>query len=128
MNAERMIEALARHERAMQHLAEIKDQIGNSLRQCPIEIQVQGLWQSIVETGHLFDEKGRTKTHLWHALNGRGDGDVIEYLADDETGCPHCAKAFALILQRKDARQELGVARRLIRHYGKLALAVGGAQ
>ena len=120
----KMIEALARHERAVQSVEEIKDQIGNALKKCPIEIQLQGLLQSMANVDHLFDEKGRTKTHLWHALNGRGDGDVIEYLADDETGCPHCAKAFDLILQRKKARQELGNARRLIRYYGKKALAM----
>ena len=29
------------------------------------------------------------------------DGEVIEYLADAETGCQHCAEAFDLILQRE---------------------------
>lgn len=124
-----MVAALARHERAVQTVAEITSQIGKALQQCPVSVAVS---QSVFTDGdvdELYDARYRVKTHLWHALSGRGqdwldDEEVIEYLADDETGCPHCAQAFDLILQRKQARQELGAARRLIRHYGKRAMAL----
>ena len=126
-----MVAALARHERAVQSVAEIKDQIGKALGQCSVEKEYLRRMRGWEPIDDLYDEKGRTKTHLWSALNEcgserRSDGEVIDYLADDETGCPHCAKAFDLILQRKTARQQLGVARRLIRHYGKRALAMQG--
>lgn len=137
----KFVEVLARHERAILSVAEITSQIGKALKKCPVQLELDAAYDLQWKEGdysnieRLTDEQGRTKTHLWHALSGRGqdyrgDGDVIEYLADDENGCTHCAKAFDLILQRKKARQELGAARRLIRHYGKRAMAelAGGDQ
>lgn len=121
--------ALARHELALQRLAEIKVQIGAELSKCPIQIELERLWSSISlpSADHLVDQKGRTKTHLWDAFNygGLEIDEITQYLADD-TGCPHCAKAWDLILERKNARQEAGIAKRIIRYYGKVAIRLTG--
>lgn len=128
----KFIKALARHELALQGVAEATRNIGHALSGCPIQVELDTEldWQ-LTGGGHsridqLTDPRGRTKTHLWLAFLGDGqdrldDDEVTEYLADEETGCPHCAKAWMLIHERKKARQELGVARRLIRYYGKRA-------
>lgn len=135
-----MVAALARHERAIQGVAAATSSIGKALQKCPIQVELdRALGQLRALDGcaaidSLRDEKYRTKTHLWGALSGDGqdrldDGEVIEYLADEETGCPHCAQAWELILKRKQARQEVGIAKRLIRYYGKQAIALqDGAQ
>jgi hypothetical protein len=134
MSTAKFVKALARHELAVTGLAAATSAIGSELAKCPIQKELDkhydlqwqggGYWQ--IE--QLTDDKGRTKNHLWHALNTgerrRYDDEVTEYLADEETGCPHCARAWELVHERKKARQELGVARRLIRYYGKLALAM----
>ena len=119
---QRAMAALARHERAVQVVAEITSQIGKALKKCPVnEIIEQSLFTGDA-VDLLIDNKGRTKTHLWHALNGRDDDEVADYL--DGEDCEHCAQAWALILNRQQIRQEVGIARRLIRHYGKLAIAM----
>lgn len=134
-----MVSALARHERAIQGVAAATSSIGKALKQCPIQIELdrarEQLWTREVYAAidSLRDEKGRTKTHLCGALSGDGQdrmdtGEVIEYLADEETGCPHCAQAWELILKRKKARQEVGVAKRLIRYYGKQAMVMQGGE
>lgn len=135
MSTERMIEALARHERAIQAVASLKTKIGEELSKCSVEAELERRWKDTGYPGELVDSKVYTKTHLWEALNERaGDGgygerglnagEIVEHLADSE--CQHCMAAWELIQQRKDARQELGIARRLIRHYGKKALASAG--
>lgn len=135
----KFIKALARHELAVQALASATKDIGYALSECPIQVELEAeLDRQWTGGGHsrieqLTDNKGRTKTHLWQALNGDGqdrldDDEVAEYLADEESGCPHCAKAWVLIHERKKARQELGVARRLIRYYGKLAVKLVEAE
>lgn len=134
----KFIKALARHELAVIGLAAATRRIAETLDGCPVQAE---LANSIVQQWNgggcstiesLTDDKGRTKTHLWRALNTgdrrRYDDEVTEYLADEETGCQHCAKAWVLIHERKKARQELGVARRLIRYYGKEAVKLVEAE
>lgn len=128
----KFVKALARHESAFAGLAAATSAIGSELGKCPIQkeldkhydLQWQGGGYEIINS--LKDDKGNTKTHLWHAFNYGSerlyDDEVTEYLADEDTGCPHCARAWELIGERKKARQELGIARRLIRYYGKQAL------
>jgi len=133
MSVDKFVKALARHELAVKALATATKHIGYALGECPIQkeldkeydLQWRGGGYSKIE--QLTDSKGNTKTHLWHAFNFGTqerlyDDEVTEYLADEENGCAHCAKAWELIQDRKKARQELGVARRLIRYYGKQAL------
>jgi hypothetical protein len=133
MAMNKFVKALARHELAVNGLAAATSAIGNELAKCPIQVELDRLlglqWngESYSEADKLRDNQYRTKTHLWRAFSGDGqdrldDDEITEYLADDETGCPRCARAWELIHERKKARQELGVARRLIRYYGKQAL------
>ena len=129
----KFIAVLARHEMAVRALAHATKAIGYALGECPIQVELDNEYDLQWKGGgysrieQLTDDKGRTKTHLWQALNGDGedrldDGEVIEYLADEETGCPHCAKVWELIQKRKKVKQDLGVARRLVRYYGKEAI------
>lgn len=129
----KFIKALARHELAVAGLSAATKNIGYALGECPIQkeldkrydLQWNGGGYEIIN--QLTDGKGNTKTHLWSAFNYGAqerldDDEVAEYLADEESGCAHCARAWELINDRKKARQELGIARRLIRYYGKQAL------
>lgn len=122
----KMIIALAKHEQAKEAVSDLSSAIGRALCECSIEREIEKILREWGSIEHFYDEKGRTKTHLWQALNGQGydrlDGEVTEYLSSEETGCPACLKAWEFIQQRKDAKQHLGVARRLIRHYGKRAI------
>lgn len=135
----KMIEALARHERAVQAVDEIRKQIGDALGQCPAEREVERRMREWKPIGDLYDEKGRTKTHLWHAFRvrepsscgygsvGLGDDGIDDALSPgSEFECEHCLHAWRLIIARKKARQDLGAARRLIRYYGKKAMAMQG--
>jgi len=123
--------ALAAHEKALQEAKAITRRIGEAIARCPVSVEVAQSWDTGAEVAHLTDEKGKDKTHLWEALNERaGDGgysergldagEIVEHLAASE--CPHCIEAWELIQQRKDARQQLGIQRRLIRYYGKRAM------
>lgn len=129
----KFIKALARHELAQQEVKRLKSAIGDSLYQCPIEKSVgmmSGFWEDLIDAG------GRIKNHLWHAMREATDGgdyprlltkgEIDGYLADDETGCPHCLQAWHLIQQRKAARQELGAAKRALRTLGKSAIKMTG--
>ena len=127
---QKCVAALAAHEKAMQAVKAITLRIREEFALCPVSVEVMQ-WDARANINHLFDDKGRIKTHLWQALNeiacdgGYGErgldaGEVVEHLAASE--CPHCIEAWELIQQRKDARQQLGIQRRLIRYYGKRAL------
>jgi hypothetical protein len=126
---DKYIQALARHERAQQEVKRLKKAIGGSLDLCPIEKSVgmmSGDWEDMIDAG------GRIKNHLWHAMREATDdgdyprlltkGEIDGYLADAETGCPHCLEAWRLIQQRKVARQELGAAKRVLRALGRAAV------
>ena len=122
---DRIIAAIVRHERAQQEIKSIKASIAESIAKCPISIEAE-------KDSRLFDEKYRTKTHLWEALNEvveidawgctrRLNSDEIdEYLHCSE--CKHCMHAWELIIKRKSARQELGSAKRAIRNIGRALL------
>lgn len=135
----KFIKALARHELAVQALASATKDIGYALSDCPIQVELdveldrQWTGGGSERIRQLTAAGGRTKTHLWMAFLGDGqdrldDDEVTEYLADEETGCRHCAKAWELIQGRKNVKQELGVARRLIRYYGKQAVGLVEAE
>lgn len=136
MNLSKMVAALARHERAAQSVAGMKAKIGEAIALCPVQLDIERSWQG--EIGHLIDENGRAKTHLWHAFRvrepsscgwgqvGLGDDGIDDALSPgSEFECEHCLLAWRLIVERKHARQELGIARRLIRHFGKQAISFG---
>lgn len=135
----KFLKALARHELAVNGLATATKAIGSELAKCPVQVELDRLldlqWNgaSYSDADKLRDNQYRTKTHLWHAFTGDGqdrldDDEVTEYLTDEETGCPNCARAWELIHERKKARQELGIARRLIRYYGKQAVKMVEAE
>lgn len=141
MSIERKIlEALARHEKACQAVECLSRGIGEALAKCSVVVRLSDYTISNAERAELFDEKtGKDKTHLWQAFQVRepsscgwgevpmGEDGISDALSEgSEFECEHCYQAYHLILQRKSARQELGVARRLIRHYGKKALASAG--
>lgn len=123
--------ALAAHEKALQAVKAMTRRIGEAISSCPVSVEIAQSWTTGADVAHLTDNKGKDKTHLWEALNERaGDGgysergldadEIDESLANSE--CPHCIEAWELIQQRKQARQQLGVQRRLIRYYGKRAM------
>ena len=126
------LDAIMRHERAAQEVAGLTRRIGVKLGHCSIS-------KMPADDETLIDEKGRLKTHLWHAFATRepsscGWGEVgldDEGIADalssgSEFACRHCKRAWQLILRRKVARQELGNARRAIRTMGRAALSAQG--
>lgn len=129
------LDAIIRHERAAQKVAGLTRRIGVKLGHCPIS-------QMPADDSSMIDSKGRLKTHLWRAFNhrepsdcgygemGLGEDGVADALSrGSEFACRHCKRAYQLILRRKDARQELGNAKRAIRTLGRAALsAQGGAQ
>lgn len=123
----KIISALASHERAMQVVAFLSSGIRREIALCPVSVKVRQ-FDSSADLASLSDDKGRTKTHLWHALNTMVDGhppcEVAVADSLEEAGCHHCIAAWDLIQQRQQARKHLGVQRRLIRHYGKKACAL----
>lgn len=123
------MDVIVRHERAKQEVDSLTWRIGVKLGHCSLS--------KVICDGPFggTDDKGRTKTHLWHAFNhketsscgyGRvglceeGISDALS--SNSEFACRHCKRAWQLILQRKHARQELGNARRAIRAMGRAAL------
>lgn len=123
----KIISALANHERAIQAVASLTNRIRKEIELCPVSMKVMN-WNLSENIDNLFDDKGRIKTHLWHALNtmvdGRSPCEVAVADSLEESGCQHCTAAWELILQRQQARKHLGVQRRLIRHYGEKACAL----
>lgn len=134
MNAERFIQALARHETARQVVDALSKRIGAAINRCPIAIRA-GDWSiSNLERGELWDEAtGRHKTHLWMAYNARAvygehfdEEGQSDSLQPSNGGCRHCLRAFKLIKQRKAARKELGYSKLAIRALGKEAIKLVG--
>lgn len=125
------MDVIVRHERAAQAVDSLTRRIGVKLGHCSIS-------RMPADDGSLYDEKSRVKTHLWHAFNhrepsdcgygmtGLGQDGIEDALSSNsEYACRHCKRAWQLILLRKEARQELGNARRAIRTMGRAALAKG---
>lgn len=129
---QKCVAALAAHEKALQAVKAMTRRIGDAIARCPVSVEIAQSWKTGANVAHLTDEKGKDKTHLWQALTKRvgcdsGYGvraldaeEINDELHDPE--CPHCIEAWELIQQRKDARQQLGIQRRLIRYYGKRAM------
>jgi len=124
MSAAKMIAVLARCERAMQRNEALTVRIKASLIRCRTVKAFSGATFLEKNAGGFFDGEGRIKTHLWEAYS-EYDADEVsqeEHLRDPDDGCRHCYSAWRLVRLRKKARQELGAARRLVRHYGKEAI------
>lgn len=123
----KIISALAGHERAAQAVESLTSRISGEIALCHVSVTVRDSDPN-ADIDNLFDDHGRLKTHLWHALNTMIDGhppcEVAVADSLEESGCQHCTAAWELIQQRQQARKHLGVQRRLIRHYGKKACAL----
>lgn len=129
---ERAVAALIRYESAAAELTRIKKAIVTTLEQCPITIEA---YKTFDDKSPLWDNS-RVNHHLHQALTATVSDYCSERRLDQEeitdqlTGwdeesegaCPHCLAAWGLILTRKDARQEFGNAKRLVRALGKQAL------
>ena len=129
---ERAVAALIRYESAAAELTRIKKAIVTTLEQCPITIEA---YKEFDDKSPLWDNS-RVNHHLHQALTATVSDYCSERRLDQEeitdqlTGwdeesegaCPHCLAAWGLILTRKDARQEFGNAKRLVRALGKQAL------
>ncbi|MFV3090196.1 hypothetical protein ACNJYG_06840 [Pseudomonas sp. GW6] len=129
---DKALSAIIRQERAMQEVAILKRDIGQALAACPVSVEL-GRWDtSNTRRAELTDPNGWPKTHIWQALNFTDIGghgypvrldmrEIADFLADADE-CEHCQRAWALILKRKEVRQELGAAKRAIRSLGRAAL------
>lgn len=149
--ADRVIEALARHERAAGELGKIKKGIVAELEKCPITLEAYKKCSiGYFSDGHTSQEDydrlwegSRVRHHLHQVLQATShdggeydrerklDGHEIRALLegygeeeDQPYACEHCLSAWALIERRKEVRQELGRARRSIRALGKTAMKV----
>ena len=116
----------------MQEVAILKRDIGQALAACPVSVELSRWETSNARRDELTDPNGRPKTHIWGALNFTDIGchgypvrldlnEIADFLADADE-CEHCQRAWALILKRKEVRQELGAAKRAIRSLGRAAL------
>lgn len=131
--ADKYLAAIVRHERAAQENARLSREIGDALSKCPINVEL-GRWEtSSARRAELTAQDGRSKTHVWMALNFTDIGshgypvrlhmdEISDFLAEDPI-CEHCQQAWQLVLQRKQCREELGNAKRAIRTIGRAALA-----
>lgn len=72
--------------------------------------------------GHVHQVGTTASANRGHGYPVRLDmREIADYLADADE-CEHCRRAWALILKRKEVRQELGAAKRAIRSLGRAAL------
>ena len=131
--SDRALEVIIRYERAAQHVALLRKQIGEAINRCSVSEQVRELHSqgNYREADKLVDGL-REKTHLYLALtakepcdSGYGEAKLDEYgvqvwLEDD--GCEHCIEAWRLICERRQARAEYGIAKRAIRAVGRGAI------
>lgn len=149
--AERVISALARHERAAAELGQIKKGIVTELEKCPITIEAYkkcsvGTFSDGYTSQEDYErlwEGSRVRHHLHQVLQATTENDrefgpdrklhdyeiraELEGLGFDDDQphqCPHCLAAWLLIERRKQVRQEFGIAKRAIRALGKTALKV----
>ena len=116
----------------MQEVARLKREIGQALTACQVSVELNRWETSNARRAELTDQNGREKNHIWQALNFTDIGchgypvrldirEIADFLADADE-CEHCQRAWALILKRKEVRQELGAAKRAIRSLGRAAL------
>ena len=131
----KFIKALARHELALNGLAAATSAIGIELVKCPISQKADSGVYTEEEAKQIFTDSYVVMTHLHDALTEsvvsydyyegeqrrRPNREEIQE-GLEAMGCQHCLEAWRLVLERKKTRQELGIARRLIRHYGKQAI------
>jgi len=131
--ADKYLAAIVRHERAAQANSRLSHEIGDALAKCPVNVEL-GQWETTnARRAELTAQDGRSKTHVWMALNFTDIGchgypvrlhmdEIADFLAEDPV-CEHCQQAWQLVLQRKQVREELGNAKRAIRSIGRAALA-----
>lgn len=136
---DKYMKAIARHELAKQSVDSLTAQIGESIRSCPLDMKAHDPNIPDQERQKLWDDgaigSSKTKTHLWHAFQVRElashgwyylplcEDGVLDALSEgSEYECEHCHRAYELIIERKEARRELGKARLAIRALGKQAI------
>ncbi|WP_440466899.1 hypothetical protein ACKI1H_27115 [Pseudomonas sp. YH-1] len=130
---DKYLAAIVRHERAAQANTRLSREIGEALAKCPVNVEL-GKWETTqTRRAELTAQGGRSKTHVWMALNFTDIGshgypvrlhmeEIADFLAEDPV-CEHCQRAWQLVIQRKQTREELGNAKRAIRNIGRAALA-----
>jgi len=128
--------AIIRHERAKHAVDALTREIGASIEACPITIKSNDPTLSNAERAQLWDEvKGKNKTHLWQAFQIRetsscgwrsvslNEDSILDALSEGgDFECEHCYHAYTKIIERRQAKSELGSARRAIRSLGRAAL------
>lgn len=130
---DRALKAIIRYEQAARAVAAVRKQLGAALSRCSVNIELdEALAASPQKDARRFMDGDRVRTHLHEALtveepcdSGYGNRRLQEdeigvWLEDSE--CPGCIEAWRLIVERKKARHEFGIAKRAIRAIGRLAL------
>lgn len=135
--ADRALAAAIRYEQASSQVKALTRSIGESLEECPTTKRAEQAWQQNGTNMYVAHSSGKVMTHLWGAFNEEtdgpyesvrlNDGEITEYLQGEETGCPHCLRAWELIGRRKAARSELGKAKLSLRGIAKAAIKAQGA-
>lgn len=138
MSAEgRALQAAIRYEQASAQVKTLTRSIGAELEECPTTKLVEQAWQQNGTNRYIARASGKVMTHLWGAFNEEmegaygyvrlNEGEITDYLRDDETGCPHCLRAWELIGERKAARKDLGKAKLSLRAIARSAIKAQGA-
>lgn len=138
MSAEqKALQAAIRYEKASAQVKALTRSIGEELKECPTTKLAEQAWQQFGGNIYVSKSSGKVMTHLWGAFNEEmegpygavrlSEGEITDYLQDDETGCPHCLRAWELIGERKAARKALGKAKLSLRAIAKSAIKAQGA-
>jgi hypothetical protein len=125
--------AVIRYEIAAAKVAADRKAISDAIGKCPVNAEMESGWGKPGFDEKKFMDGSRIRTHLHETLketvpcdSGYGyrrqeDEEVTEAL--EESGCAHCLTAWLLVLQRREARKEFGIAKRAIRSIGRAMLA-----
>jgi len=138
MSAEgKALQAAIRYEQASAQVKALTRSIGAELAECPTTKLAEQAWQQFGGNIYVSKASGKVMTHLWGAFNDEmegaygavrlSEGEITDYLQDNETGCPHCLRAWELIGERKAARKALGKAKLSLRAIAKSAIKAQGA-
>jgi len=138
------VEACRRYEHECAKVARLTKEISDALSECPtldpqnvFDMTIQGQWthlRALYKACHWIhpdDCRGMFHYEIEHIPSGAkiiaeiecGEWEIIGYDGDmpADMACPHCLKAHWAVQARKEARQRLGAAKRLVRHAGKRA-------
>ncbi len=135
--ADKALAAVIHYDQWSARVKDLTRSIGKSLEECPTTKLAEQAWGQFGGNIYVAKATGKVMTHLWGAFNEEmegaygsvrlDEGEITEFLQDDETGCPHCLQAWVLVGQRKDARKELGKAKLSLRAIAKSAIKAQGA-